>query len=155
MEKKVFDAQLGFNMLARYGEDAPEKLELIEQRIERHLASLLAVVKNIPMPSLRLTQAPVFHGYSLSFWIELAKRPDVTDHRRGRSPRRTSKYGQPSSMRRSNVGVAGQRGLIAGVVEPDRNNPRGVWIWAVADNFRMLVDNAMDVARVMLPGARS
>ena len=34
------------------------------------------------MPSLRLTQAPVFHGYSLSFWIELEKRPDVTESRR-------------------------------------------------------------------------
>jgi hypothetical protein len=30
-----------------------------------------------------------------------------------------------------------------------------VWVWAVADNFRLLVDNAIDVARVMLPGARS
>jgi aspartate-semialdehyde dehydrogenase len=154
MEKKVFDAQLGFNMLARYGEDAPDKLELIEQRVERHLASLLAVVKNIPMPSLRLTQAPVFHGYNLSFWIELAKRPDVTEIEEAlASPHievRSAEFDAPS-----NVGVAGQRGLIAGVVEPDRNNPRGVWIWAVADNFRMLVDNAMDVARVMLPGARS
>ena len=23
------------------------------------------------MPSMRLTQAPVFHGYSLSFWVEM------------------------------------------------------------------------------------
>lgn len=154
MEKKIFDAQLGFNMLPRYGEDAPENLQLIEQRIEKHLASLLALVKNVPMPSLRLTQAPVFHGYSLSFWVEMESRPDVTEIEEClASPHievRSAEFDAPS-----NVGVAGQRGLIAGAVEPDRNNPRGVWIWAVADNFRMLVDNAMDVARVMLPGARS
>ena len=39
MEKKIFDAQLGFNMLARYGEDAPEQLQTVEQRIDRHLAT--------------------------------------------------------------------------------------------------------------------
>lgn len=154
MEKRVFDAQLGFNMLARYGEDAPDALQAVEHRIEKHLASLLVLVKNVPMPSLRLTQAPVFHGYSLSFWIELEKRPDLTEIEEClASPHievRSAEFDAPS-----NVGAAGQRGLIAGVIEPDRNNPRGVWIWAVADNFRLLVDNAIDVARVMLPGARS
>jgi aspartate-semialdehyde dehydrogenase len=154
MEKRVFDAQLGFNMLARYGEDAPDNLQAVEHRVEKHLASLLAVVKNVPMPSLRLTQAPVFHGYSLSFWIELEKRPDITEIEEClASPHievRSAEFDAPS-----NVGAAGQRGLIAGVIEPDKNNPRGVWIWAVADNFRLLVDNAIDVARVMLPGARS
>ena len=154
MEKRVFDAQLGFNMLARYGEDAPDNLQAVEHRVEKHLASLLAVVKNVPMPSLRLTQAPVFHGYSLSFWIELEKRPDIPEIEEClASPHievRSAEFDAPS-----NVGAAGQRGLIAGVIEPDKNNPRGVWIWAVADNFRLLVDNAIDVARVMLPGARS
>ena len=42
LKTDVFDAQLSFNMLARYGEEALEPLEGVEQRIERHLASLLA-----------------------------------------------------------------------------------------------------------------
>src|SRR5205085_2788088 len=41
-KQDVFDAQLGFNLLARYGEEALEPLESVEQRMERHLASLLA-----------------------------------------------------------------------------------------------------------------
>jgi len=53
-KKDVFDAQLGFNLLARYGEEALEPLESVEQRLERHLASLLAAWPAIPMPSLRL-----------------------------------------------------------------------------------------------------
>ena len=36
MPKDVFDAQLSFNMLARYGEEAPVALEESELRIERH-----------------------------------------------------------------------------------------------------------------------
>ena len=56
----VYDAQAAFNMLARYGDEALEPLESIEQRLERHLASLLAAYPSIPMPSVRLIQAPVF-----------------------------------------------------------------------------------------------
>lgn len=155
MEKKVFDAQAAFAMLARYGEDAPEQLQVVEQRIERHLASLLAASgsRAAPMPSLRVSQAPVFHGYSLSLWVEMEKRPDVPEIEEClAAPHievRSAEFDAPS-----NVGVTGIRGIIAGAVEPDRNHPRAVWIWVVADNFRMLVDNAMDVARLMLPGER-
>lgn len=153
MEKKVYDAQVGFAMVARYGEDAPEQLQAVEQRIERHLASLLlSTGKDLRMPSLRLTQAPVFHGYSLSFWMELDDRPSVEDLEEMLASShievRSAEFDAPS-----NVGVAGHRGLIAGAIELDRNHPRGVWVWAVADNFRLIVDNAMDVARVILPGA--
>ena len=34
------------------------------------LASLLAGWPGVPMPSLRLIQAPVFHGHSFSLWVE-------------------------------------------------------------------------------------
>ena len=62
-------------MLARYGEEALEPLEGIEQRMERHLASLLTAWPGIPMPSLRLIQAPVFHGHSFSAWVEFEENP--------------------------------------------------------------------------------
>jgi aspartate-semialdehyde dehydrogenase len=155
LEKKVFDAQLGFAMLARYGEDAPEQLATVEQRIDRHLASLLASTQaRVPMPSMRLTQAPVFHGYSISFWVEMEQKPELTELEGALASAhievRSTDFDAPT-----NVGAAGQRGLIAGEFQLDRNHPRGVWMWVVLDNFRLLVDNAMDVARAMLPGARS
>jgi len=43
LPKDVFDTQLSFNLLARYGDEAPVSLEESELRIERHLASLLAL----------------------------------------------------------------------------------------------------------------
>ena len=76
LKMDVFDAQLGFNMLARYGEEAVEPLEGVEERILRHVASLLALYPAIPMPSLRLIQAPVFHGHSFSAWVEFDENPD-------------------------------------------------------------------------------
>ena len=80
MARGVFDTQLSFNMLSRYGEEAPVSLEDTELRIERHLATLLALPgegQDAPMPSLRLIQAPVFHGYSFSAWVEFETNPGV------------------------------------------------------------------------------
>src|SRR5262249_3870094 len=77
LKMDVFDAQLAFNLLARYGQEAMEPLEGVEQRIERHLASLLAAWPGVPMPSLRLIQAPVFHGHSFSAWVEFEENPGV------------------------------------------------------------------------------
>ena len=69
MPKEIFDNQLSFSLLARLGQSAAVKLEEVESRIERHLASLL-IASHAPMPSIRLIQAPVFHGYSASLWVE-------------------------------------------------------------------------------------
>src|SRR5258707_785668 len=61
-----------------FGSEAPKSLADIELKIDRHLASLLSFDSNLPpMPSLRLIQAPVFHGYSLSVWIEFEHNPGV------------------------------------------------------------------------------
>ncbi|MDZ4783839.1 MAG: hypothetical protein SGJ19_26625, partial [Planctomycetia bacterium] len=46
------------------GDAAPERLEDLELRIERHLATLLSSASRAPIPSIRLIQAPVFHGHS-------------------------------------------------------------------------------------------
>ena len=75
LKTDVFDTQLAFNMLARYGEEALEPLEGIEQRVEKHLASLLTDWPGVPMPSLRVIQAPVFHGHSISVWVEFEENP--------------------------------------------------------------------------------
>ncbi len=76
LPKAVFDAQVSFNMLSQYGSEAPLSLEEIELKIDRHLASLLAA-SGAPMPSLRLMQAPVFHGYSISAWVEFEENPGM------------------------------------------------------------------------------
>jgi aspartate-semialdehyde dehydrogenase len=147
LRQDVFDAQVGFNLLARYGEEAPEPLESIEERLERHLASLLVDWPGVPMPSLRLIQAPVFHGHSFSLWVEFEERPKVEEieealEREGIDVRR----GEPPT----NVGVAGQSGLGAGAIAVDSNNASACWFWVVADNLRLAAENAVAVSREIL-----
>jgi aspartate-semialdehyde dehydrogenase len=140
----VFDTQLAFNLLARYGEEALEPLEGIEQRIERHLASLLHAWPSVPMPSLRLVQAPVFHGHSLSVWIEFEENPGVAALTRTlESAGIDVRAEEPPT----NAGIAGQNGLSVGAIAADRNQPRACWLWLVADNLRLAAENAVAVAR--------
>jgi aspartate-semialdehyde dehydrogenase len=149
MPRAIFDAQLSFNMLARYGEEAPVPLEETELRIERHLASLLALPgdgEGAPMPSLRVIQAPVFHGYSFSAWVEFETNPGMEALENGLVTAQIEVRGvdfEPPT----NVGQAGQSGITVGGIAPDRNNAEAVWFWMVADNLRLAAENAVAVAR--------
>jgi aspartate-semialdehyde dehydrogenase len=144
LKTDVFDAQAGFNLLARYGEEALEPLEHIEQRVERHLASLLAAWPGVPMPSLRLIQAPVFHGHSMSVWAEFAENPGVKEIGRVLEEGGVDVRAEDPP---SNVGIAGQSGISAGAIAVDANNPRACWFWVVADNLRLAAENAIAVGR--------
>lgn len=152
MPKKSFDAQLSFNLLARYGEEAPAPLEHLELRIERHLATLLALPgdgEGAPMPSLRVAQAPVFHGYTFSAWVEFDSNPGVEALESSLAcdwiDVRSGEFEPPT-----NVGQAGQGGISIGAIAEDRNCADACWFWFVADNLRLAAENAVAVAREML-----
>ncbi len=149
LPKTVYDEQVGFNMLAGYGEEAAESLESIELRIERHLATLLALYGNIPMPSLRLIQAPVFHGYSASLWVEFEQSPSREELEKALASGHIDVRGtdlEPPNV----VGMAGQSGIAVGAIAPDRNDPRASWFWMVSDNIRIMAENAVAVAQSVL-----
>jgi aspartate-semialdehyde dehydrogenase len=149
LPQAIFDAQLGFNLLASYGQEAPTALEDSELRIEHHLATLLGLPgegSGAPMPSLRLVQAPVFHGYSFSAWVEFDGNPGVEALESGLVAGsievRGSEFEPPT-----NVGQAGQGGIAVGAIALDRNHPQACWFWLVADNLRLAAENAVAIAR--------
>jgi aspartate-semialdehyde dehydrogenase len=145
--KDVFAAQLSFNMLAKLGDEAKVQLHDVEDRIDRHLATLLERADTgVPMPSIRLTQAPVFHGYSISFWIEFEDAPDVISLEQALSDDwidvRSGDLEPPD-----NAGIAGQSGISVGGITPDRNDGNAVWLWLAADNLRLAAETAALIAR--------
>jgi aspartate-semialdehyde dehydrogenase len=146
--REIFDAQLAFNLLPRLGEAAPVPLEESEVRVERHLASLLSASGKAPMPSLRVIQAPVFHGYSISLWVEFEANPGVARIERALDS-------DPIDVRTGDtepphiVGMAGQNGVAVSVAG-DRNNPKACWLWIVADNLRLRAENAILVAEQLV-----
>ena len=147
LKTDVFDTQVAFNMLARYGEEALEPLEGIEQRVEKHLASLLTAWPGIPMPSLRVIQAPVFHGHSLSAWVEFEENPGADALAKGLAESGLDvRLDEPPS----NVGMAGQSGLSVGAITVDHNQPRASWFWLASDNLRLTAENAIAVGKESL-----
>jgi aspartate-semialdehyde dehydrogenase len=146
LEKKIFDAQVGFNLLPAYGEDAPQPLISVEQRIERHLASLLSRQKKpfVPMPSVRVIQAPVFHSYSISAWIEFESPVEAASVAAALASPQIEVRGAGDEPPAA-ADAAGQSGVVAGDIRIDRNNPRAAWIWLVADNLRLTADAAVDL----------
>ena len=149
LPKDVYDAQVSFNMLPAWGEEASLSLADVELRIERHLATLLGLKSPVPLPSLRLVQAPVFHGYSFSVWVRFAGTPDVETIASALSSSnidvRSGDQEPPS-----NVGTAGQGGITVGSIVADRNDPQACWFWMVADNLRIAAENCVEVIRELV-----
>ncbi len=146
LPKAVYDEQVGFNLLARYGAEALVSLESIEARIERHLATLLALNGGIHMPSIRLMQAPVFHGYSVSLWVEFETSPAVVALEQALASAYIDVRGADVEAP-TVVGMAGQSGIAVGAITPDRNDAHAAWFWVAADNIRIVAENAVAVAR--------
>ena len=145
MPMEVYDAQVSFNVLPQYGEESAHSLASIELRIERNLASLLLAAGNVPMPSLRVVQAPVFHGYSFSVWVEFEERPEMPAMLKQLASKHIDVRARNEAAP-ANVGVAGQGGITVGSVTADRNDSRAFWFWVVSDNLRVAAESAVEVA---------
>jgi aspartate-semialdehyde dehydrogenase len=70
LPRDVYDAQVAFNLLQNLGEEAKIRLATTQSRIQTHFGALLGAA---PPLALQLIHAPVFHGYVVSIFIELAE----------------------------------------------------------------------------------
>ena len=60
---------MAFNLLTSLGESARQSLEDVEARILHDSRALMG--DKLPVPMLQLVQAPVFHGFGVSLFLEL------------------------------------------------------------------------------------
>ncbi len=151
LPKKIFDSQLSFAMLARFGEEAHVRLEEVESRIERHLATLLAMSAAAPpMPSIRLLQAPVFHGHSFSVWFDFENAAPSVKELEEIFRAEPFDLRDAGSEPPNNVGIAGHGGVAVGAISPDRNRPSARWLWMASDNVRLAAESALAVVREVI-----
>ncbi len=145
LPKNIFDTQLAFNMISRYGEHANPPLASVEQRILKHYQHIGG--SSAPLPSLLLLQAPIFHGYAFAIHLRMEQVVDLEQFSQALSGEHVS-ITQPAEDAPSNVSVAGQGNILLGV-KPDPNDPNGVWLWAAADNLRIAATTAVECAESM------
>jgi len=137
LEKTVFPGQLAYNLLAG-------TLSNTESRIEKHVASLLGRTPEVPMPSLRAIQAPVMHGYSFSVWVQLGSRDGAA------KTLENGGFDVWEDDAPTVVGVAGQSGMSIGALQPDGNDRTGLWIWVVADQYRVAAGQCVSLLGAVL-----
>ena len=144
LPKDVFDAQVAFNMLARYGEKSQPPLDSVEARILRHYRKIVG--HDAIQPSLLLVQAPIFHGHAMSVFLEMENSSDAENLPQTLSGDHVTI--PPPDDSPSNVSSAGQPNLLLSV-KPDPAQANGVWVWAAADNLRISALTAVECAESM------
>ena len=145
LPKDVFDAQVAFNLLARYGQASEPTLDSIESRVLRHYRKIAGA--EAVQPSVMLLQAPIFHSHALALYLELESTADVDTL----APALTGDHViLPSSDDPpNNVSAAGQPDILVSV-KKDAMQPNGLWIWAAADNLRISSLTAVECAESMM-----
>lgn len=145
LPKDVFDAQVAFNMVARYGQKSHPTLDSVEGTVLRHYRKIAG--ENAPEPSILLLQAPIFHGHAMALFLEFDHAVDV--------PALTQVLAgdhvvipDPGEDAPSNVSSAGQANIQL-AIKPDPIQPHGVWLWAASDNLRVSAVTAVECAESM------
>jgi aspartate-semialdehyde dehydrogenase len=146
LPKDVFDAQVAFNMVARYGQKSQPALDSVEGRILRHYQKIAGA--EVPQPALLLLQAPVFHGHAIAVFVELDGSVAVQALSQALAGDHVTIPG-PEEDSPSNVSSAGQADIqISLKIDPAQ--PNGVWLWAAADNLRISALTAVECAESMM-----
>jgi aspartate-semialdehyde dehydrogenase len=145
LPKDVFDAQVAFNMIARYGQKAEPALDSIEARVLRHYKKIAG--DDSPQPSLLLVQAPIFHGHALALFVEMEQAVDTNAFADALAGDHVVIPGAEEDAP-SNVSAAGQGDILLSV-KADENQPNGMWLWAAADNVRIAALTAVECAESM------
>ncbi|HLW89628.1 MAG TPA: Asd/ArgC dimerization domain-containing protein [Terriglobales bacterium] len=145
LPKSVFDAQVAFNMLARYGEQSVPALAAIESRIRKHYRKIAGT--SALDPSLLLLQAPIFHGHAFAIHIEIDQLVDVQSISQALAGEHINlAHGADDAP--NNVNAAGQSDIQLSVL-PDSSQPRSFWLWAASDNLRIAASTAVECAESM------
>src|SRR5690348_14682854 len=144
--KPVFDAQVAFNLLSSYGEASKPSLVGTRDAVARDVARYLS--GRVPVPAIRLVQAPVFYGYAFSAYAELASRepPGQLESAFANLGVKVDAPGEAPT----NISVAGESEIHLARIERDPNVANAIWLWGVADNLRLPAVNAARIAEALI-----
>jgi aspartate-semialdehyde dehydrogenase len=142
--KNVFDIQVAFNMVARYGQRSELALEAVAERIRKHYRQ---ISRGAVEPALQVLQAPVFHGHGFSVYMETEKTVGIADLSQALAGEHVIVSGTPEDMP-TNVSAAGQGDILVSL-NSDPNHKNGIWIWATTDNLRVAALTAVECAETL------
>jgi aspartate-semialdehyde dehydrogenase len=150
IDRTVFDAQVAFNLLARYGDASKPRFEDVRAAIAREVVRYLA--GRLPVPAIQLVQAPIFYGYAFAAYADLASSGPYESFSQLEAAFAGLgvKIAAPDDASPTNVSVAGESEIHLARIERDPSIESGTWIWGVVDNLRLSATNAVRIAEELV-----
>jgi aspartate-semialdehyde dehydrogenase len=144
LPKNVYDSQVAFNMVARYGQRSELALDAVSRRIRKHYRH---IAPGAVEPAFQVLQAPVFHGHGFSVYLETEKPIEIADFSEALAGEHVVVSGNPEDAP-TNVSAAGQGDILVSIAV-DANHENGAWLWATTDNLRVAALTAVECAETM------
>ncbi len=141
--KDKFDAQSAFNLLPALGEAAPQSLADVRQRIAKDLFGLTG--DKVPAAMLQVIQAPVFHGFTVSLFLDFTEAVTAEALSRALASEHIDLVGEDGEPP-SNLSSAGQGLLLVQLQPGDESNPNSFSLWVAADNLKLTARTAVACA---------
>jgi aspartate-semialdehyde dehydrogenase len=145
LPKNIFDTQVAFNLVARYGEKSQSSLDSVEHRILSHYERIAG--KDVPKPSLLVLQAPIFHGHAFAIYMEMESPVSLGDLSQSLAGDHVT-IARGADEAPSNVNAAGQGDILVSL-NRDANHENGLWLWVAVDNLRIAALTAVECAETM------
>jgi aspartate-semialdehyde dehydrogenase len=152
LPKDVFDEQVAFNLVARYGQKSQLSTDSLEARVLRHYQKIAG--SQLVEPALMTLQAPVFHGHAMAIYLETEQPDDRgNDNAEKLSQALAGDHitvaNASDETQPNNVSAAGQPNILVSI-KRDAARTNGVWLWAAADNLRIAAITAVECAESMI-----
>ncbi len=147
LKKDVYDTQVAFNLVSSLGEAAKVSLETVRATIHRQLGSLLGG-EGADRIVLQLIEAPVFHGYTASVFLEFGSGVEAETVRAALHGEGLDVVEEPSP---SNESAAGKDEVVVSVSAAASREGSCLWVWMAADNLRIAATNAVACATELAP----
>lgn len=135
--QEIFGQQIAFSLSAASPEDAKIKLQDTAARVKAQLAQLLPSARI----SAQFVQAPVFHGYSASIFVQTGKSVSAAEIAEAimAGPFEVVSGDEPVST----IAAVEQGAILVRVTE---SNLPGCWLWVACDNLKLAAQNAVACA---------
>jgi aspartate-semialdehyde dehydrogenase len=142
----VFDTQVAFNMLDRFGPGSSHKLSATRERVRAETRA--CVEGKSAMPAIQILHAPVFYGSAFS--ATGVFNPGTSAEAITQACLEAG-FAMPleSEAGPSNVAVAGEKIIQLAQPLQDASNPETWWFWGAADNIRLPAANAVKLAEML------
>jgi aspartate-semialdehyde dehydrogenase len=142
MPKEIFDVQVAFNVLPRFGEEAKVSLEDSAARIAKHFKAITR--SRVEIPAMQVLHVPAFHGQTAAIYLDLERKIAPTDFVLALQGEHVQIVTQQDDAP-SNVTASGQDNILVSI-RSDPARDKGLWLWAAADNLKLSAITAIDCA---------